>query len=169
LSDFDPAPTPVSGADLASPWRRLAATLVDACICGLPVGVALGVWLAANDKPLDPGADYEWDWLVSLAWVIYEIVPTALWGKTIGKHLVGIRVCSRHDLGRPGWVRSLKRWGIFYVVSWIPLVGGLLSVLIPLPLLWTAQRQGLHDMFAGTVVVRDQSPTPPGDDPGDRA
>jgi uncharacterized RDD family membrane protein YckC len=46
--------------------------------------------------------------------------------------------------------------GVFYLVSWAPVVGGLLTVLIPLPLLWTANRQGLHAIFGGTVVVNSR-------------
>ena len=156
MSDADSVPTTLPRDQLASPWQRLGAVLVDALIVFFPYGVAVGVWLAANDKSVDAGIDAPWDWLVSLVWAVYEVVPTALWGKTLGKHLVGIRVCSRRDLGRPGWIRSLKRWGLLYLLGWVPFVGGLLSLMVPLPLLWTANRQGLHDMFADTVVIRDR-------------
>lgn len=102
---------------------------------------------------------------MNLVWIVYEVVPTALWGKTPGKHVVGIRVCARPDLARPGWIRSLKRFGLFYLVGWIPFVGALLTVVIPLPLLWTAERQGLHDMFAGTVVLKERALGPAGEAP----
>ncbi len=99
---------------------------------------------------------------------VYDVVATGLWGKTIGKHLLGIRVCSRGGLGRPGWVWALKPYGPRYLVLWIPYVGALLALLIPLPLLWTPNRQGLHDEFADTLVIREaptHSPGNPDDGP----
>ncbi len=151
-------PTRVPREALASPWQRLGAFLLDIAVVGLAYAAVLLFSLDREDlKRLVPSDDHPWDWFVSLAWYAYLVVPTALWGGTLGQYAVGIRVCSRRDLGRPGWIRSLKRYGIFYVVGSIPFVGGLLSLFIPLPLFWTTDRQGLHDLFADTVVIRDGS------------
>ena len=86
---------------------------------------------------------------------LYKFPPVALWGKTLGKLIVGITVCSGRGLGRPGWWRALRRWGIVVLVGLVPGVGGLLSLLVPLPLFWTNNRQGLHDKVADTLVMRD--------------
>ncbi len=71
--------------------------------------------------------------------------------------MVGIRVCSGRDLGRPGWLRAFKRWVLYPVAGYVPFVGSVLTALIPLPLLWTHNRQGLHDKFADTLVLRNDS------------
>ena len=73
---------------------------------------------------------------------IWFTLAAALWGQTIGKHLVGIRVCSGRDLDRPGWLRAAKRWILFPVVGLVPWVGAVLPMLIPLPLLWTTKSPG---------------------------
>ncbi len=44
----------------------------------------------------------------------------------------------------------------FLVVGHMPLVGGVLTALIPLPLIWTDNRHGLHDKFADTLFLRDE-------------
>ncbi len=65
------------------------------------------------------------------------LVGTA--GSTIGHRLLGMRV-ERADGGAPGFVAALIR-------------SVLLCLALP-PLIWDADQRGLHDRWAGTVVVR---------------
>ena len=144
----------VTTDDLASPGQRLGAVVVDGLLLGVPFGILTGVYYFD-----DPGFRIPlWSTLLygGLS-AAYETVGTAVWGQTVGKHVVGIRVCSGRDLGRPGWLRAVKRWLPFLVLGRAPVVGGVLTALIPLPLLWTDNRQGLHDKLADTLVLRDES------------
>ena len=151
--------------DRATPWQRLGAFLVD-CLVAAPFLVLTG-FLFYDRDPLTGDVSFASPWwfgVLSTALVIaYQVVGTALWGQTVGKHVAGIRVCSGRDLARPGWVRAIKRWLPFFAVSYVPWVGGLLTLLIPLPLTWTESRQGLHDRFADTLVLQIRSvPWAPG-------
>lgn len=159
-----PAITPptISRDDLASPWQRLGAGLIDGVLLVIPFTVVLFAFfvdfgLMATDA--EPTFDVPvWYWpLATLIGALYHVVPEALWGQTLGKHLVKIRVCSGRDLGRPGWARAAKRWIVFVVVGFVPYVGNLLSIVIVLPIIWDKARQGLHDKFADTLVLRNDS------------
>jgi uncharacterized RDD family membrane protein YckC len=154
----NPAAITITRDDLATPWQRLGAAFVDGLLLGLPFGFLLVVlFFDSGSSELDVPLWFTiWSTVVFAG---YHVVGTALWGQTVGKHLAGIRVCSRRDLGPPGWLRAGKRWGLYVAAGLVPVVGGLLSMVIPLPLLWTTNRQGLHDMFADTLVVRTDAIT----------
>lgn len=79
-----------------------------------------------------------------LAFVIYCTVGFTLFGQTLGKLLLGLRVV-RADGSNPRLARSLVR-SLAYSLSAI-LGIGFLMVLI------TRDRRGLHDYLAGTFVV----------------
>lgn len=151
-----PAPITITQDDLATPWQRLGAAMVDGLLLGFPWGFLLVVlFFDSNSSQIDVPL-----WFTVLTTVLfagYHVAGTALWGQTVGKHLAKIRVCSGRDLDRPGWIRAFKRWGIFVLIGFVPFVGGLLTLLIPLPLVWTTSRQGLHDKFADTLVLADRS------------
>ena len=149
-------PITITPEDLAAPWQRFVAAAVDGLLLGVPWGFLLAV-LYFEDDPSSFEVPLWFTAVATVLFAAYQVVGTALWGQTVGKHVVGVRVCSGRDLGRPGWLRSFKRWGVFVIPGFVPFVGGLLSLLIPLPLLWTTNRQGLHDKFADTLVLRDEA------------
>lgn len=80
---------------------------------------------------------------------LYFTAFLALWnGHTPGKRLLGIRVAKVN--GEPlGWWDSFSRFGGYAASVATGLVGFL-------QILWDANRQGLHDRIAGTVVLRDR-------------
>jgi curved DNA-binding protein CbpA len=98
--------------------------------------------------------------VVMVTLLLYLVPGTALSGKTIGKRLRHIRVVKL-DGSRPGWSTALIRFGVPL------LVGTLLTVLMHTPLglavavlgiigwVSNANRQGLHDRLAKTIVVDD--------------
>ncbi len=83
----------------------------------------------------------------------YEIVLIALFGMTVGKWLVGIKVVAQVDGSVPGWSSSVKRWVLPGVSTAIPGVGWLLSLIVYLSLFWGKDQRGWHDQFGGTIVV----------------
>ncbi|UQX01356.1 RDD family protein [Streptomyces sp. RerS4] len=83
--------------------------------------------------------------VVLLFAVFYEVLPTARWGRTPGKKLLGVRVLSATTLRPPGFGRSLLRWST-YVLLGLP---GSLACLLDRP-----RRRALHDRAAGTYVSR---------------
>ncbi|MEV0440091.1 RDD family protein [Streptomyces spectabilis] len=81
--------------------------------------------------------------------VLYEAVPTAKWGRTLGKKLCGIEVRGIEGNGAPSFGAALRRW-LAYAVPGILAVGvvGVLWCLVDRP--W---RQCWHDKAAKTFVA----------------
>jgi uncharacterized RDD family membrane protein YckC len=119
---------PLSGTELptvplvsATFWQRLAAAVIDFVLTGLVV-ISLGK-LCATSKAL---ADV---FIVPLALFafLYSSVGHALYGRTVGKYLLKIRVV-RLDGTRIGWNEAVRRGsvdGLFGVVWLIGLVAAM--------------------------------------------
>ncbi len=152
-------PPTISRDDLASPWRRIVATLIDGLVWSIPL--MIGCFLAFEEDEVTGAIEFVypiWWWAVAYAsGFLYTVVPVAIWGQTLGKHLVSIRVVSAQDLDRPGWWRAIRRWGIYIVAGLVPIIGGLLNCLlglVGLVMLWAHhKRQTPHDLVADTLVV----------------
>lgn len=84
-------------------------------------------------------------WIIVIA-VLYQIVLIAVWGRTIGKLLVGIRVVRVNDGRSPGWVKSIVR----YLIINLPF----LAWLVQMSPVFYDSRQGWHDRAASTIVIR---------------
>nr|MDT0521500.1 RDD family protein [Streptomyces sp. DSM 41633] len=82
---------------------------------------------------------------VLLFGVLYEALPTALWGRTAGKKLLGVRVLATATLRPPGFGAALCRW-LVYALLGFP---GSLWCLVDRP-----RRQAWHDKAARTYVAR---------------
>ncbi len=54
---------------------------------------------------------------------LYELVPTALWGQTPGKAIVGTRVVGMGDGRVPGWGRAVLRWVLPALAFQVHVVG----------------------------------------------
>ena len=85
-----------------------------------------------------PGAFYL---LLSLLAVVYHVVPVALWGQTLGKKIMSIRVVSGQDLSQPGWWRAIRRWGLYFLIGLIPIIGGIVACIV-LPLVGLVMLRG---------------------------
>jgi len=82
----------------------------------------------------------------------YFIVCHSIWGQTLGKKALGIRVMRVSDQHPPhlGW--SILRSIAFGIESFSMLcLVGFIGFLWPL---WDTQKQAIHDKMAGTIVVR---------------
>lgn len=76
-------------------------------------------------------------------WVVYLAAAWWIWGRTIGAHLMGIRVVATHG-GRPGLARASAR--------------ALLCVVFPVGLLWCVvdpRRRSAQDVVLRTAVIHD--------------
>ncbi|MFC4497636.1 RDD family protein [Streptomyces ovatisporus] len=83
--------------------------------------------------------------------LLYEVLPTCRWGRTLGKKLFGLRVLTMEQQDKPDFRSACLRW----------LVHGALSVLVVgvVNVLWCLfdrpWRQCWHDKVAGTFVSKD--------------
>lgn len=148
--------------ELASPGRRLVARLVDIAIVVVLVVVLAVVGIAglvlgseAGAEALDLAIFAGFGGLAFFVVLLFVYEPTmiALRGQTLGKMAVRIMVVRADDGTVPGWGKSLGRWILPALLSFIPNVGGLLSLLVYISLLWNGDRQGWHDKIGTTVVI----------------
>lgn len=84
--------------------------------------------------------------------VVYEVLLVALTGQTIGKRVVGIRVVDATTGALPDLGQAARR-ALPNVLGLIPYLGSL-APLLYLRALYHPRRQGFHDAFASTIVVR---------------
>jgi uncharacterized RDD family membrane protein YckC len=86
---------------------------------------------------------------IIVALLNFGVLP-GLTGLTLGKWAAGLRI-QRVDGGNPGIGRVLLRHFVGYPLSLVTLGLGFLMTAV------TVRGRGLHDMIAGTVVVREGS------------
>ncbi|MEV2251240.1 RDD family protein [Streptomyces sp. NPDC050147] len=81
--------------------------------------------------------------------VLYEVLPTARWGRTLGKKVLGLQVRDMEEHETPSFGPALKRW-LVYAVPGVLVIGvvGVVWGLFDRP--W---RQCWHDKAAGTFVA----------------
>ncbi len=135
---------------IASPGRRMAATIADSILVALIlaiVGRALGAFAVVS----------------VLVNVGYGVIPIARTGRTVGAALLHIRVVATSDLGAPGLRRAAIRWIVpsgAWVLSAIDprliFAHAVWSVLVFVGVFRVPLRQGLHDRASGVVVVDDR-------------
>ena len=137
--------------ELARPIRRLGARILDFIVVAV-IGVVLVIVFGGVD---DSGTGTFASLLLGLVIGIgYEVSQVAVWGQTIGKRMVGIKVINAAHGGVPGWGKATGRWAIPGLVALIPIIGPLLSLLCYLSLTWDRVYQGWHDKVAGTLVIK---------------
>ncbi len=151
--------------ELAGPFGRLGARIIDAVIMIvvsiilLAVGVLSVIGISSEDVTDEESATgvavFIGFALVGAAvGIIYEVSMIALKGQTLGKMATKIKVVRADNGLVPGWGKSIGRWIIPAALGFVPFVGGLLSILVYVSLLWDKVRQGWHDKAAGTLVVK---------------
>jgi len=117
-------------------WRRLAAYLVDATVTGV-VGWILGyIGIFGN----------------ILAFIILMVYFVGFWawlGQTPGKAALGVKIVQLD--GTPIGIRIAILRFIGYIVSFVVLCIGFLMIA------FHAQKRGLHDIIAGTMVIIEPS------------
>ena len=160
---------PASGPGaLAHPARRLGARALDGLVLAVFIIIAVSIVapragpifpkVSNNPNIRTPTPGFVWIELAILgcvlatgiAFVLYETVATARYGRTLGKAWLHIRPV-RTDLSRLGWGRSFCRIALYWLsgcLSWI----GLLD---PLWCLWDDKHQFLHDKAVDTIVIND--------------
>ncbi len=156
------APLGINGAAMPDSYApfyvnflpRLKAGLIDFALMALfQVGTVAGLlWAGSRNESRD-----FWSWLgvygpfICLAlfiFVTYHVVQWSVWGQTVGKRLMRIKVV-RADGGTPEFGRALARM-LGYFFSFAPLGAGFIMIAL------YPRRQGLHDKIAETYVVPEK-------------
>ena len=140
--------------ELASVGQRVVGALVDGLLTSMVVVVPLLLGLIELDD-VEEGLPPPVLIGLFLFGAIYTIVPTAVWGQTLGKIAVGTRVVVDDGEGSlPGWRRSALRWALPGIAGRLPVIGLWVGLIVMASLVLDGRRRGLHDRLAGTVVVK---------------
>ena len=148
------------GSDIASPWARLGARLLDAIVW---IVIALVFAAIVGNGTSELGTDASGrGWfagvLSTLVIMAYEVGFVATKGGTPGKLALGLRVASAETRAVPVDSRSAVMRYVPNLVGIIPVIGTLISFIIGIVsvvLIFTdSQRQTVWDKLAHTVVIR---------------
>ncbi len=159
---YQPFATPV----YAGFWYRFLAYLIDFLISlcvFFPLGFILGLLIVATGSdPRSPeimvtrlGVN---GISVIVGWLYFSVCESSSWQGTVGKKLLGLRVTDLND-HRISFAKATGRHFGKILSALILLIGFIMIA-------FTEQKQGLHDILAGTLVLRGAGPagtypTPP--------
>jgi uncharacterized RDD family membrane protein YckC len=151
-------------------WLRAVAYLLDALIVGVvtvPIIIGLAVItglsaavgaMGSNGSENDPAALFATAGFVMFLcllvvimlvglWLYYALLESSAWQGTVGKKVLGLIVTDLD--GRPvTFARASGRFFSRLITGLVPLMIGYILAGI------TAKKQALHDMIAGTLVLR---------------
>ncbi|BBG65136.1 hypothetical protein NNO_0433 [Hydrogenimonas sp.] len=134
-------------SDLASIGRRAVAYAIDDILISLIFVILLWEPISMAQNPERVAEIINGVWLfMAAAQIIYHTLFVWLYGASLGKMAVGIRVADATTLGRPGLQSSFNR-AVFRVVSGVVFYLGYLWAL------FDPMRQAWHDKTASTLVV----------------
>lgn len=148
---------------LASVGARGVARSIDLLLLAVPViiGYTIAAVIASGGSP-DPettlasesAAAWIWGSAIALA-VVYETICVTLWGQTLGKAIMGLRVVRLANGRCPLWWEAAIRIGLPGAVAVIPfpLAKGVAVALYGVAAA-DVMRRNVPDRAAGTVVVR---------------
>jgi uncharacterized RDD family membrane protein YckC len=128
-------------------WIRVVAYIIDAILLSAvsgAIGFATGLNMFATDYDhYNPASN-----LVSvvIAWLYFALMESSERGATVGKMAVGLRVVT--DQGqRLSFMNATGRYFAKFISAIILGIGFLMVG-------WTDRKRGLHDMIAGTLVIK---------------
>ena len=140
-------------------WRRFAAAILDGLILGvvtLPLNLAFG-----GDDGYTAASSGVQSISTVLGWLYYALMESSAKQATLGKMALGIIVTDMEGR-RIGFGKATGRYFAKILSALILGIGFLMIA-------FTQRKQGLHDILAGTLVIRGQAlsvpaasvPTPP--------
>ena len=142
-------------------WLRFVAYIIDAIVMVAVQYVILMVF--GLDEALTGGFSEETATLsagqsltanvisIVLGWLYFAVLESGSWQATLGKKALGM-VVTDVDGQRISFLRATGRYFGKIVSSIILLIGFIMIA-------FTERKQGLHDMMAGTLVVKGQPGT----------
>lgn len=154
-------------SDLAPVPRRIGAAMLDglffATVFILPTTLRT-IDASEAGETIEPSA--AWIAVSTLAALTYGIAPIALWGRTLGKHLLRVQVVTAEAGALPGLRVATMRYLVFslfplaLLLPELPgqIISALWSGLLLAIMVSDPQNRGLHDRAAGTLVVMRPRP-----------
>lgn len=140
-------------------WIRFVAFIIDSIMIGvvvLPIGlmISLAIGLAGSAVNM-PGTGVKLvgflvrgAFSVLVKWIYEASMESSSKQATLGKMALGLKVTDEAGL-RISFARASARYFAKFLSAMIVLIGYIMAG-------FTARKQALHDMIAGTLVVRSQ-------------
>lgn len=147
----------------ATVWVRIGASLLDGLINGLILLPFLIPWFIEVFEDVDAGGDGSsvdipnWIYGATLVTAAVMIVSTVIWGATVGKLIVGLRITKEDATTTPpGLARASLRTtpllaGLVPVVG--PVIGFGIAIWSLISVNTDPERRSAYDRIAGTRVV----------------
>lgn len=139
-------------------WLRVGAYIIDAILLGIVGGIIGGIFGAGLGAAASSGADAEsflagGSLLLNLISIVIGVayfagMESSSWQATLGKKAVGIVVTDLNG-NRISLGKAVGRYFAKILSTIILLIGYLMVA-------FTDKKQGLHDMLAGTLVLKGQ-------------
>jgi uncharacterized RDD family membrane protein YckC len=126
-------------------WTRLAAAILDGILVGA-VALAIAALARLADAPAFGAAA-----VLAAAWLYFALMESSPGGATFGKRVLRLQVLTADRMQRVGFLRATGRWAGRWLSALAFAAGYLVQP-------FTARRQALHDLLAGTVVVARRRP-----------
>jgi uncharacterized RDD family membrane protein YckC len=144
-------------------WLRFVAMIIDSLllyfvgmILFLPfaASTAIGTRGMMTGRPPDPQAIFALLHAMLrlillrtvLHWLYYSLLESSAWQATLGKKALGLEVTDL-DGNRIGFGRATGRFFAKFISGFILLIGYIMAG-------FTEKKQALHDILAGTLVIR---------------
>ncbi len=141
----DLAALPGSEIAYAGFWVRLAAAALDGVVLGI-VGLAVGLTALMSTARGAHALAFAAAIALVVAWLYFAFMESSPGGATFGKRVFRLQVLTVDGMQRIGFLRATGRWAGRSVSAAVLAIGYLMQP-------FTARRQALHDLLAGTVVV----------------
>jgi len=157
-SNIIPASTSDSIERLASPWRRLGASLLDSLIMSV-ITLPL-LWFSGYFTRIMERASKGYSWSPEqLLWAVvgFVIMLALNWnhlgrGQTIGKGIMELRIVRKNGTPAERSHIILKRILPLHLIAQLPVLGGLFAIVDAL-LIFRSQHNTIHDDIAETKVI----------------
>jgi uncharacterized RDD family membrane protein YckC len=160
-----PPPQPVWNAQPADPadiayggfWIRVVAYLIDGILLNIVFGI-IGAIVGVSMIPVDPtntdpmaGMEHMGRFQVValvVTWLYFALMESSPRGATVGKMVLGLRVVDEQG-NRISFARATGRFFAKFVSTIILMIGYLMVA-------FTERKRSLHDMIAGTLVIKNR-------------
>jgi uncharacterized RDD family membrane protein YckC len=152
---WDAAPPGTTAVGYGGFWLRVVAYIVDGILLNIAFGIIAFLtglsMMPANFATMDPGELLSATGTLQLAslvitWLYFSLMESSPRGATVGKMAVGLRVVTDEGT-RLSFLNATGRFFAKFVSAIILCIGFLMVA-------FTDRKRGLHDMIAGTLVVK---------------
>jgi uncharacterized RDD family membrane protein YckC len=136
-------------------WLRVVAYLIDGILLNIVLGIVASIFgisiIPGDPAKIDPAAFMSQMSVLQIVglgvtWLYFALMESSARGATVGKMAVGLRVVDEHG-NRISFLRATGRFFAKFVSTIILLIGFLMVA-------FTDRKRGLHDMIAGTLVIK---------------